>query len=36
MGSNEQNIDSVCVKVSKVNVTPSTRRIRVYEDQILI
>ena len=26
MGSNEQNVDSVCVKVSKVNVSPSTSR----------
>ena len=27
MGSNEKNVDSVCVKVTKVNDSPCTRRI---------
>ena len=36
MGIICKSVDSVCVRVSGVNVSPSTRRISVYKGKILI
>ena len=36
MGLISKSVDSVCVKVSKVNESPSKPRISVYKGKILI